>query len=186
MTSTRKVWQTSKRKTTQIEKGAIYNVHMNRAAILPREERCVCKCRGSESVWCPHLYRTSLTSPARPGLVFIFFCFWFLWSFAFMLQCRQRSKGEGGSEWCKCEDGGTGEVLTRWWDVCRGWGWGGSPGGRDGLSNDGFGGSTGNSAVMMTCIPWCSGAEWNLGRCFGNQGGSRSASRNRNRERGKG
>lgn len=28
---------------------------------------------------------------------------------------------------------------------------------------------------MTTSIPWCSGTEWNLGRCFGNQGGGRSA-----------
>lgn len=28
---------------------------------------------------------------------------------------------------------------------------------------------------MTTSIPWCSGAERNLGRCFGNQGGGRSA-----------
>lgn len=28
---------------------------------------------------------------------------------------------------------------------------------------------------MKRSIPWCFGAEWNLGRCFGNQGGCRSA-----------
>ena len=43
------------------------------------------------------------------------------------------------------------------------------------LSNGASGGSTGSSAGTMTSIPWCSGAAWNLGRCFGNQGGSRSA-----------
>lgn len=43
------------------------------------------------------------------------------------------------------------------------------------LSSGGSGGSTGSSAGTTTSIPWCSGTEWNLGRCFGNQGGSWSA-----------
>lgn len=47
------------------------------------------------------------------------------------------------------------------------------------LSNGGSGGSTGSSAGLMMSIPWCSGVEWNLGRCFGNQGGSQSAERER-------
>lgn len=44
------------------------------------------------------------------------------------------------------------------------------------LSNGGSGGSTGSSVGMMS-IPWCSGAERNLGHCFGNQGGGRCADR---------
>lgn len=47
------------------------------------------------------------------------------------------------------------------------------------LSNGGSGGSTGSSAGLMMSIPWCSGVEWNLGHCFGNQGGSQSAERER-------
>lgn len=45
------------------------------------------------------------------------------------------------------------------------------------LSNGGTGGNTGSSAGMTTSIPWCSGSEWNLGRCFGNQDGNWSAER---------
>lgn len=40
------------------------------------------------------------------------------------------------------------------------------------LSSGVIGGSTVSSAGMTTSIP---GTEWNLGRCFGNQGGSWSA-----------
>lgn len=43
------------------------------------------------------------------------------------------------------------------------------------LSNGGSGGSTGSSAGRTTSIPWRSGTERNLGHCFGNQGGGRSA-----------
>lgn len=43
------------------------------------------------------------------------------------------------------------------------------------LSNGGSDGSTGSSAGTLSSIPWCSGAERNLGRCFGSQGAGRSA-----------
>lgn len=173
---------------------------MNTAAVLPCEERCVCKCHGSESVFTCDTFTSILhyfqllqkwfTSPPRQNFWLDLF-FWFL-----CLSCC--SAAEGGRERGQ-KEGWKGGCLT-WNDVMHGGVWPGrgsdALAGADGvqwrlvgggadssagsgvtgsLSNGGSGGSTGSSAGMMTSIPWCSGAERNLGHCFGNQGGGRSA-----------
>lgn len=108
---------------------------------------------------------------------------------------RQEVKGEGGfekGEWWTWNDithrgrsnwdvvaDGVRRHLMRLLRVCWRGGWGGGSsagsGGTRSLSNGGSGGCTVSSPGTTTSIPWCSGAGWNLGRCFGNQGGSWSA-----------
>lgn len=81
-----------------------YIIYLNTAAILPGEERCVCKCHGSESV-CETPWHLSYTfffpvdlkvfqRADEAEFVFSLDFVWFLCSSAFVLQCRWRLSGE--------------------------------------------------------------------------------------------
>lgn len=89
---------------------------MNTAAIIPRQERCVCKCHGSESVCVTPSHLSTLFSvvlqivhqPHGAQLLASFFFFWFLCLFAFMIPMPQKAvkkevKGEGGFEMVELE-----------------------------------------------------------------------------------
>lgn len=136
----------------------------------PGKERCVCKCCGSESVW--DTFTSVLHSNHQPEV---------------MLDClgsdvagSLKAVRKWGRKWARAE----------WRGGRRDGCWGferleGSPGSGVTwrLSNGGSGGSNGSSAGTMTSIPWCLGAEWNLGCCFGNQGGSQRAEWKRERRK---
>lgn len=71
---------------------------MNTAAILPGEDRCVCKCHESVCVTPSHLFYIILSSPARRGRTsrYIFLVPMFVCLHVTVKAVRREVKGEGG------------------------------------------------------------------------------------------